>query len=99
MTTGTSSDAADGPPRPSGPSSRPPEPARTGGSSSTSSTERIEAGRVGRPHGLDGSFYVARPEPDLLSTTIPLTVAGVTRHVVRRSGTDSRPILRVRGVD
>jgi 16S rRNA processing protein RimM len=98
MTTGTSSDAADGPPRPSGRSSRPPGPARTAASSSTSSTEAIEAGRVGRPHGLDGSFHVTRPEPDLLRADVPVVVAGRRREVVRRAGTDARPILRLAGV-
>ncbi len=94
MTTGTSSDAAGGPPRPSGRSSRPPDPARTGASSSTSS---IEAGRIGRPHGLDGSFHVVGPDPDLLAG--PFTVGGVERDVSRRSGTDARPILRLSGID
>jgi 16S rRNA processing protein RimM len=42
---------------------------------------------------------VVRPEPDLLSPTIPLRVAGVVRHIVRRAGTDDRPILRLRGLD
>ena len=27
----------------------------------------IEAGRVGRPHGLDGSFHVTRPDARLLA--------------------------------
>ena len=26
----------------------------------------VPAGRVGRPHGLDGSFHVTRPVPALL---------------------------------
>ena len=28
--------------------------------------ELLHAGRVGRPHGLDGSFYVIEPAPQLL---------------------------------
>src|SRR3954451_9538229 len=95
-TTGTSSAAADGPHRRAGPSSRPSAHARTAASSSTSS---IEAGRIGRPHGLDGSFHVTRPEPELLSTDIPVTVAGVPRVIVRRVGTDAKPVLRLQGVD
>jgi 16S rRNA processing protein RimM len=94
MTTGTSSDAAGGPPRPSGRSSRPPGPGRTSASSSTSS---IEAGRIGRPHGLDGSFHVTGPEPDLL--TGELTVAGSRRPIIRRAGTDARPIVKLTGID
>jgi 16S rRNA processing protein RimM len=68
-------------------------------SSSTSSTEGIVAGRVGRPHGLDGSFHVIRPRADLLAEGAVLTVAGASREVVRRAGTDQRPILRLDGCE
>jgi 16S rRNA processing protein RimM len=72
----------------------------TGGSSSTSSTEpAIEAGRIGRPHGLDGSFHVTRPAPDLLRAGIEVVVAGEAREVVRCAGTAAKPILRLGGVD
>lgn len=64
-------------------------------SSSTSSTDRVVAGRVGRPHGLDGSFHVTRPRAALLDEGVVLHVAGATATVVRRSGTDERPILRL----
>ena len=51
--------------------------------------------RVGRPHGLDGSFYVDRPlEPGTL-----VTVGDATRAVVARKGTDAKPIVRLEGVD
>jgi 16S rRNA processing protein RimM len=66
-------------------------------SSSTSSTEGIVVGRVGRPHGLDGSFHVIRPRADLLAEGAVLKVAGASREVVRRAGTDQRPILRLDG--
>ena len=68
-------------------------------SSSTSSTEGIVAGRVGRPHGLDGSFHVIRPRADLLAEGAVLKVAGASREVVRRAGTDERPILRLAGCE
>ncbi|HEV7363599.1 MAG TPA: ribosome maturation factor RimM [Solirubrobacteraceae bacterium] len=68
-------------------------------SSSTSSTEGIVAGRVGRPHGLDGSFHVIRPRADLLAEGAVLKVAGASREVVRRAGTDQRPILRLDGCE
>jgi len=68
-------------------------------SSSTSSTEGIVAGRVGRPHGLDGSFHVIRPRADLLAEGAVLNVAGASREVVRRAGTDERPILRLAGCE
>jgi len=59
----------------------------------------LEAGRVGRPHGLDGSFYVTRPRPRLLSVGVGLTLAGRSTTIVRRAGTEQRPIVRVEGVD
>ncbi|HVE68893.1 MAG TPA: ribosome maturation factor RimM [Solirubrobacteraceae bacterium] len=66
-------------------------------SSSTSSTEHVEAGHVGRAHGLDGSFHVTRPRPDLLTAGRTVLVAGQPREIERRAGTDARPILRLRG--
>ena len=56
----------------------------------------IEAGRVGRPHGLDGSFYVTRPDPRLLELP-ELLLDGARVRVDRRAGTDARPILRLEG--
>ena len=55
------------------------------------------AGRVGRPHGLDGSFYVMQPVPPLLSEGTRLIVGERERTVVRRAGTDQRPIVRIEG--
>jgi 16S rRNA processing protein RimM len=66
-------------------------------SSSTSSTEFLSAGRVGRPHGLDGSFHVTRPRAQLLQAGAVLTVAGERREIDRRAGTDERPIVRLAG--
>jgi 16S rRNA processing protein RimM len=50
-------------------------------------------GRVGRPHGLDGSFYVVDAAPELPAT------GGVVsgRRITRRAGTSDRPILRLEG--
>jgi len=59
----------------------------------------LEAGRVGRPHGLDGSFYVTGPRPRLLALGTSVSVAGRTVAIVRRAGTDRRPIVRLQGVD
>jgi 16S rRNA processing protein RimM len=58
---------------------------------------QLPAGRVGRPHGLDGSFYVERPGNELAEGT-PVTVGGRTAVVERRSGTDERPLVRLSGV-
>ncbi len=59
----------------------------------------LPAGRVGRPHGLDGSFYVTRPRPRLLTLGAAVTVSDRATSIVRRSGTDARPIVRLEGVD
>jgi len=66
-------------------------------SSSTSSTDFVEAGRVGRPHGLDGSFHVTRPRAELLAVGRAVTVSGRSREIERRAGTDERPIVRLAG--
>ena len=59
----------------------------------------LRAGRVGRAHGLDGSFYVTGALPRLLSAGASVLVAGKTVAIVRRAGTDKRPIVRLSGVD
>jgi 16S rRNA processing protein RimM len=58
----------------------------------------LQAGRVGRAHGLDGSFYVTSPRPRLLSLGTGVTVAGRHATIVRRAGTEQRPIVRLEGV-
>ncbi len=55
------------------------------------------AGRVGRPHGLDGSFYVDAPQVALLAVGTTLTIDGRERTIARRAGTDRRPIVRLDG--
>ena len=60
---------------------------------------QLEAGRVGRAHGLDGSFYVTGPQARLLLVGTLVGVAGATAAIVRRAGTDERPIVRLQGVD
>jgi 16S rRNA processing protein RimM len=57
----------------------------------------LNAGRVGRPHGLDGSFHVTRPRPALLEAGRALIVEGRPLEIVRRAGTDVRPIVRLEG--
>jgi len=54
-------------------------------------------GIVGRPHGLDGSFYVADARAALLAVGETVTLGGVPRTIVRRAGTDKRPIVRLSG--
>lgn len=55
----------------------------------------LHAGRVGRPHGLDGSFHVTRPQPALLAAAATVTIDGRAERIARLAGTDSRPILRL----
>ena len=57
----------------------------------------IEAGRVGRPHGLDGSFHVTRPEARLLTQGAEILVDGSPALIERRAGTDAKPIVRLAG--
>jgi 16S rRNA processing protein RimM len=59
----------------------------------------LNAGRVGRPHGLDGSFHVTRPRAVLLTLGGALRIGDDVFEIARRAGTDDRPILRLRGVD
>jgi 16S rRNA processing protein RimM len=58
----------------------------------------LHAGRVGRPHGLDGSFHVTRPRAVLLVLGAEVRVGEDVREIVRRSGTGDRPILRLEGI-
>jgi 16S rRNA processing protein RimM len=57
----------------------------------------LRAGAVGRPHGLDGSFYVSQPTPNLLTLGAVVEVAGRRLRIERRAGTDLRPIVRLEG--
>lgn len=60
---------------------------------------RLSAGRVGRAHGLDGSFYVTRARSRLLTPGTDVTIAGTTASILRRAGTQKRPIVRIRGIE
>ncbi|MGN6868385.1 MAG: ribosome maturation factor RimM [Solirubrobacteraceae bacterium] len=57
----------------------------------------LHAGRVGRPHGLDGSFHVTRPNAPLLRDAVHVMIDDHELEVTRRAGTDRSPILRVAG--
>jgi 16S rRNA processing protein RimM len=59
----------------------------------------LRAGVVGRPHGLDGSFYVAQPAPELLTLGSVVRVNERELRISRRAGTDVRPIVRLEGHD
>jgi 16S rRNA processing protein RimM len=76
----------------------PGQPASGGGAA-------LPVGRVGRSHGLDGSFYVTRALARLLTLGAELRVArpageGELRAaIVRRAGTDRHPIVRLAGIE
>lgn len=59
---------------------------------------QLPAGRVGRAHGLDGSFYVTGAVARLLALGGQVRLAGRVALIERRAGTDERPILRLEGV-
>jgi 16S rRNA processing protein RimM len=58
----------------------------------------LNAGRVGRPHGLDGSFHVTRPRGVLLTLGGAVRIGEDVHEIVRRAGTEDRPILRLHGI-
>lgn len=58
----------------------------------------LRAGRVGKPHGLDGGFYVSDPKPRLLDAGRSVVVRGQPVRVAARKGTDLRPIIRLDGL-
>ncbi len=59
----------------------------------------LQAGRVGRAHGLDGSFYVTRARPRLLELGTVVRVGDRTATIVRRAGTEQHPIVRLEGIE
>jgi 16S rRNA processing protein RimM len=59
----------------------------------------LRAGRVGRAHGLDGSFYVTDARAALLSAGTSVTVSQRTAKIVRRAGLEKRPIVRLEGIE
>jgi 16S rRNA processing protein RimM len=50
----------------------------------------LRAGRVGRPHGLDG-------RSQLLELGATLVIGSEERRIIRRAGDDRRPIIAVEG--
>lgn len=57
----------------------------------------VRAGRITSAHGLDGSVKVADPVAALLTKGSVVVVGGTERTIVRRSGTDAKPIIRLSG--
>jgi 16S rRNA processing protein RimM len=57
------------------------------------------AGRVGRPHGLDGSFHVAQASLRLLDVGMSVQVGSESRVITRRAGQESHPVIALEGCD
>ncbi|HET6508526.1 MAG TPA: ribosome maturation factor RimM [Baekduia sp.] len=62
------------------------------------SDELLSVGRVGRPHGLDGSFHVTQPRERVLEAAQRVIVKDEPLEILRRSGTPAAPILRLPGI-
>jgi 16S rRNA processing protein RimM len=60
-------------------------------------TDRVPIGRVGKPHGLDGSFYVERPSTDdrWWKVGSRFLVAGEEAEVVGARRAQGRPVIRL----
>src|SRR5438552_3711686 len=68
-----------------------------GRSSSRSVAERVVIGRVGRPHGLDGSFFVedASEDPARFAAGATLYVDGEELRIVASKRSGGRPVIRL----
>jgi 16S rRNA processing protein RimM len=61
-------------------------------------SERVAVGRVGRPHGLDGAFFVEEPshDPRWFEKGAHLLAGGEEAEVVvARRGAGGRPVIRL----
>jgi 16S rRNA processing protein RimM len=61
------------------------------------SSERVTVGRVGRPHGLDGSFVVeaASEAPERFAVGATLVVRGERARVVASKRARGRPVIQL----
>jgi 16S rRNA processing protein RimM len=64
----------------------------------SSRSRLVTAGLVGKPHGFDGSFWVDQPRHALPEGT-QVVLGGTAHEVVRRAGTDQRPLIRLSGLE
>lgn len=54
---------------------------------------------MGRPHGLDGSFYLTGAQPRLLALGTLVSVGARNTRIVRLAGSAGRPIVRLEGIE
>jgi 16S rRNA processing protein RimM len=57
----------------------------------------VTAGRVGKAHGRDGSFYVEGADHPLAEGTAVM-LASRAHRIERRAGRDDRPLIRLSGL-
>jgi len=59
--------------------------------------DRVAVGRVGKPHGLAGAFYVEDPsdDPERFGLGAELFVAGAHSKVVESKRAQGRPVIRL----
>jgi 16S rRNA processing protein RimM len=60
-------------------------------------TDRVSVGRVGKPHGLAGAFFVekASADPERFAVGAQLIVAGSPARVVESKQSGGRPVIRL----
>jgi 16S rRNA processing protein RimM len=60
-------------------------------------TERVRIGRVGRPHGIDGAFFVEQPSQDhrWWKTGASFFAGGEHVHVVSHRRSSGRPVIKL----
>ncbi|MFL5843433.1 MAG: ribosome maturation factor RimM [Solirubrobacteraceae bacterium] len=58
-------------------------------------TDTVVAGRVGKPHGLDGHFHVIDPLPGALALGAKVLLGDEEAEITGRKGTDAAPLLRL----
>jgi 16S rRNA processing protein RimM len=55
----------------------------------------VVVGKVGKPHGLDGSFHVLDPLPGALAVGAKVMLGDAETEIAGRKGTEAAPILRL----
>lgn len=60
-------------------------------------SELVPVGRVGRPHGLAGAFFVERAsaDPDRFAAGAQLIVGGAPARIVESKRSGGRPVIRL----
>jgi 16S rRNA processing protein RimM len=60
-------------------------------------SDRVAVGRVGKPHGLAGAFFVedASEDPDRFAVGAQLLVAGEPAQIVESKHARGRPVIRL----